>query len=292
VVLNENGVEVAKEGKFTLAARATAMFELNSKWPSTGKRRGMLALEFDGRRLLAAGFRASGFGFYSYPAVARGERSAERGISRVTAGGPWQSTAYFTNASTLAQSGALRLWPDTSRGLDHRLNRRIRPAGSSGRRAGLAGQAGVGSSPGLRLAREPVSQAGGRLSPASPIAYAHGTTQRYESALESVVGMNGRLAIPFDNRASSTTQIVLVNTNDEPTEIQTAIYDLAGRFPRFGETFKLAGKGQLDLNSAERWELGGQQGVLVFSSRHSYRLSGIGLRFGDGPVAILPAFEK
>ena len=104
--------------------------------------------------------------------------------------------------------------------------------------------------------------------------------------------MNGRIAIPFDYRGSASTQIVLVNTNDEPTEIQTVIYDLGGRFPRLGDAFKLPGKGQALIDGAARWELGGQQGILTFSSRQSYRLAGVGLRSGDGPATILPAFEK
>ncbi len=70
------------------------------------------------------------------------------------------------------------------------------------------------------------------------------------------------------------------------------IYDLGGRFPRFGETFKLSGKGHAVIDGAERWELRGQQGILVFSSRHSFRLSGVGLRSGDGQLTVLPAYEK
>lgn len=118
------------------------------------------------------------------------------------------------------------------------------------------------------------------------------SSQRFESAIPSQIGINGRIAIPFDYRGSNSTRVVLINTNEEPTEIQTVIYDLGGRFPRFGETFKLSGKGQAVIDGAQRWELGGQQGILVFSSRHSFRLSGVGLRSGDGPLVVFPAYER
>lgn len=112
-VLNEDGAEIAREGKFTLGALGAAAFELPGKWPSSAKRVGVLALDFDGRRLLASGSRKSGLSSHAYPAVARWQQGLERGIPRVTAGGNWQSTIYLTNMSGLAQNGALRLLPET-----------------------------------------------------------------------------------------------------------------------------------------------------------------------------------
>ncbi len=46
------------------------------------------------------------------------------------------------------------------------------------------------------------------------------------------------------------------------------------------------------VNAADRWELGTPQGILEFSSRQSVPLTGVGLRFGPGAMAILPAYEK
>ena len=117
-------------------------------------------------------------------------------------------------------------------------------------------------------------------------------TQQYESALGGQRGMTGRVAIPYDNRESNATRIVLVNTSDTPTDVQTVIYDMAGRYPRYLDSFRLPGKGQLVVNSADRWELGTPQGILEFSSRQGVALTGVGLRFSDGAVAILPALRE
>jgi hypothetical protein len=291
-VLNENGAEISNEGKITLPDRGAATFVVATKWPSTAKRRGVIALEFDGHRLLAIGGRALGFGFHAFPAVARGEPGADRGIPRVTAGGGWQSTAYLPNSSAIPQSGVLRLWPDASRGPGAGLSEEL--ALSSPANGMLVWQAaapaGTLAESGWLESRYP-KQVGGFLLLQQMLQTPSGPVQ-YESALGGEIGFNGRIAIPFDYRGPNSTLIVLINTNDEPTDIQTAIYDPTGRFPRFGETFRLAGRGQMVVNGAERWELGGQQGVISFASRQSFRLSGVGLRFGEGPVVVLPSFEK
>jgi hypothetical protein len=85
---------------------------------------------------------------------------------------------------------------------------------------------------------------------------------------------------------------VLVNPTDTPTDVQTIVYDLAGRFPRFSEAFRIPAKGQIAVNSSDRWELGLPQGILEFSSRQGVLLTGVGLRYSDGALAILPAYEK
>jgi hypothetical protein len=277
-VLNESGAQIAKEGNFTLPGRGAATFELSSKWRSTATRRGLLSLDFDGRKLLVTGLRTQGSSLYAYPAIARGEPSPERGIARVTAGG----AAYLANSTSLVQNGTLRLWAEAPQ--DGVREESALPVPADGM---LVWQA---SGSGWLESRYP-KQVGGFLLLRQNLV-ASGVSQRFESSVTGGIGFNGRLAIPFDYRGANSTQIVLVNTNDDPTEIQTVIYDLGGRFPRFGETFKLAGKEQVSIDGSDRWELGGQQGIVVFASRHSFRLSGVGLRSGDGPTAVLPAFGK
>ncbi len=293
-VLNEGGAEIAKEGRITLAARGAATFELSSKWPSSAGRRGLLALDFDGRRLHVAGFRAWGGSFHAYPAVARGEAGVERGIPRVAVGGAWQqASVYLTNASAVAQNGALRVWPDNSRGADTGLSAESAlPVPANGALVWQASPRMADRAESGWLESRYPKQVGGFLLLRQIAVPGTLAQARYESAIAGQIGANGRIAIPFDYRGSSSTQMVVVNTSEEPTEILTTIYDLAGRFPRIGETLKLPGKGQLVVNGAEQWDLGGQQGVAVFSSRHSFRLAGVGLRSGDGPMAVLPAFEK
>ncbi len=208
-VLNEDGAEIAREGKFTLAALGAAAFELPAKWPSSAKRAGVLALDFDGRRLLASGFRKSGLSSHAYPAVARGQQGLERGIPRVTAGGgSWQSTIYLTNTSGLPQNGALRLLPETPReiflesALPVPANGiqvvEVTPREGSGTRSSWLESKYSKQVDGFTLLRQSI---------AAPDA-----SQRFESAIASQIGINGRIAIPFDYRRSNSTRAVLVNT--------------------------------------------------------------------------------
>ena len=295
-ILNENGAEIAKEAKFRLAPREGGTYVLADKWPSTVQRRGLVALSYDGGRLFATGLRSAGKSFYSYPAVACAEMGVDRALPMVTAGGAWQSTAYLANTTPLGQLGLLRLWPDATRFAGQALSDEsapsVPPNGMTVWQAPCkdASRAGGGwlesrytkQVNGFMLLRQSYSgtPAGGSA------------VESYESALAGQRVLAGRVAIPYDNRGSNTTRIVLVNPSDSPTDVQTVMYDLAGRYPRYADSFRLPAKGQLVVNSADRWELGTPQGILEFSSRQGVALTGVGLRFSDGPMAILPAYEK
>jgi hypothetical protein len=294
-VLNENGTEITKEGKFTLAGREGGTFVLAQKWTSTATRRGLLSLKFDGGRLFATGLRAREKGFYNFPAVACAEIGVDRALPNVSVGGMWQSTAYLTNATSQSQLGLLRLWPDKTRFAGQELSDVSAPVvpangvllweapckDTSRPAAGWLESLYTKQVNGFMLLRQSYT--------GTPAA---GARETYESAMGGLRGMLGRVAIPYDTRSGNSTRIVLVNTGDLPTDIQPILYDLAGRYPRFQDSFRLPPKGMLVVDAAEKWELGLPQGILEFSSRQGAALSGVGLRFGEGAMAILPAYEK
>lgn len=295
-VLNENGAEIAQEGKFTLAGREGATYSLAGNWPSTAERRGLISLSFDGGRLFATGLRALSKGFYSYPAIACSEMGVDRGLPMVNAGGTWQSTAYLTNSTSLGQLGLLRLWPDKSRFSGQILSDESAPVvPANGMLMWQAPCKDTTRAAGGWLESRYSKQVNGFMllrqsytgTPADGA-----VTERYEAAQGGQRSVSGRLAIPYDNRESNATQIVLVNPNDHPVDIQTVMYDMAGRFPRYADSFRLPARGQLAVNSADRWDLGLPQGILEFSTRQGLPLTGAGLRYSDGALAILPAYEK
>ena len=295
-ILNENGAEIAKEAKFRLAPRAGGTYVLADKWPSTAQRRGLVALSYDGGRLFATGLRSMGKGFYSYPAVACAEMGVDRALPMVNAGGAWQSTAYLANTTPLGQLGLLRLWPDVTRFAGQALSDEsappVPPNGMTVWQAPCKDTSRAGG--GWLESRYTKQVSGFMLLRQSYTGTPAGgsTSETYESALAGQRVLAGRVAIPYDNRGSNGTRIVLVNPSDTPTDVQTVMYDLAGRYPRYADSFRLPAKGQLVVNSADRWELGTPQGILEFSSRQGVALTGVGLRFGDGALTILPAYEK
>ncbi len=294
-ILNENGAEIAKEGKFALAPREGRTYVLADKWMSSVDRRGLVSLSYEGGRLFAVGLRSFGKGFYSYPAVACSEMGLERALPNVNAGGPWESTAYLANSTSNGQFGLLRLWPDGTRFSGQSLNSESAPlVPGNGMLVWHAPCKDTSRASGGWLESRYSKQVDGfmLLRQSYSGTPAGATTERYESAMAGQRSLSGRLAIPYDNRGGNVTRIVVVNPSNHPTDVQTVIYDLVGRYPRYSDSFRIPAKGQFVVNSADRWELGTPQGILEFSSRQGLPLTGVGLRFGDGALTILPAYEK
>ena len=294
-ILNENGAEIAKEAKFSLAPREGGTYVLADKWLSTVERRGLVALSYEGGRVFAVGVRSFGKGFHSYPAVACSEMGLERALPNVNAGGAWESTAYLANSTSLGQFGLLRLWPDATRFSGQGLSAEAAPlVPGNGMLVWQAPCKDLSRASGGWLESRYSKQVGGfmLLRQTYPGVPAGAGVEQYEAAMAGQRSLTGRVAIPYDNRGSSVTRIVLVNPSDHPTDVQTVIYDLAGRYPRYSDSFRIPAKGQFAVNSADRWELGTPQGILEFSSRQGLPLTGVGLRFGEGALTILPAFEK
>jgi len=294
-VLNENGAEIAREGKLTLAGREGATVQMAKKWTSTAARRGLVSLRFDGGRLFAIGLRELGKGFHVYPAVACAEIGVDRALPNVSVGGTWQSTAYLANTTSSGQYGLLRLWPDKSRFAGPALSDESAPiVPPNGILAWQAPCKDTSRPAGGWLESTFTKQVNGYLllRQSYPGAPGAARVENYETALGGQRGLMGRVAIPYDNRDSYTTRIVLVNPSDTPTDIQPVVYDLLGRYPRFLDAFRLPARGQLVVNAADKWELGTPQGILQFTSRQGVPLTGVGLRFGDGAMTILPAYEK
>lgn len=297
-LLNEDGTAMIAETEFTLGAGATATYPIATQWPASAKRRGVLSLSYPGGRLLATGYRESGRAFTAFPVAGRGLAGVERGMVALAAGGAWQSTVYLTNGSAVNQTGSFRVWPDTTRGKDTGLNEELArtvPANGvtvweAAPRESSPGTAERGwlesryqkDVSGYVLLRRTFS--GNEAATPAPRETAHGGT----------AGFTGRVAMPFDNRNGLRTSIAIVNTADEPTEVQTFIWDAPGRSRRFGETFRLPARGQLIVNTtAAEWELAGQQGTIEFASRQGFRLTAAGLRVGDNSSAVfLPPYEK
>lgn len=296
-LLNEDGVAMVAETEFTLAGGATVTYPIAARWPASARRRGSLSLHYPGGRLLATVYREAGRAFTAFPAAGRGLAGVERGIVPLAAGGPWRSTVFLTNGSALNQPGSFRIWldPMLGSGLNQELARAVPANGvvvwesaAGETNAAAPVQHGWLESPyqkevsGYALLR--------RTFAGEPAA---GATTR-ETAHGGVSGFTGRVAVPFDNRNGLRSSIAIVNTADEPTEVQTFIWDLPGRSRRFGETLRLPARGQLTVNTAAaEWELEGQQGTIEFASRQGFRLTAAGLRMGDNSSAVfLPPYKK
>ncbi len=294
-VLNENGAEIANEGKFTLAGYEGSSVVLSQKWTSSAERRGLLSLRYDGGRLFAIGLRSQAKGFYTYPAVACAELGVDRALPNVSVGGMWQSTAYLANTTPSGQFGLLRLWPDKTRFGGQTLSDESAPVvPGNGMLKWQAPCKDTSRPAGGWLESRYSKQVNGFMllrqsytgTPAGPL------VENYETALGGQRGLMGRVVIPFDVLGSNSTRIVLINPNEIPVDIQPVLYDLAGRYPRYQDSFRIPARGQLVVNAADRWELGSPQGMLEFSNRQGVALTGVGLRFGDGAMAVLPAYEK
>ncbi len=296
-LLNEDGTAMVTESGFTLAAGATVTYSIAMQWPAAARRRGLLSLSFPGGRLFATGYRESGRSFTAFPAAGRGLAGVERGIVPLAAGASWQSTVFLTNSSASNQAGSLRVWPDTSRGKDEGLSVELaRTVPANGvvvwEAAPRGGSGTAGEARGWLESRYQRDVTGYALLQRG--ATGGETAISRETAHGGVGGFTGRVAVPFDNRNSQRTSVFMVNTADEPTEVQTFIWDLTGRTRRFGETFRLPARGQAIVNTAApEWELDGQQGTIEFASRQGVRLTAAGLRLSDNSTAVfLPPYEK
>ncbi|MDH4260528.1 MAG: hypothetical protein OEW16_09550, partial [Gammaproteobacteria bacterium] len=295
-VLNENGAEIAREGRFTLDGREGKTIMAAEQWTSTAGRRGLLSFRYDGGRLLAIGLRALGKSFHAYPAIACNEIGLDRGLPSVSVGGAWESTAYFANTTSQDQFGLLRLWSDKSRLADVPLSDESAPVvPANGILTWQAPYKGKSQPAGGWLETQFSKQVSGFMllrQSYAEAALAVPVVENYESVLVGQHGLLGRTAIPYDNRQSYSTRIVLVNLSDIATDIQPVAYDLLGRYPRFLDAFRVPARGQLIVDAATYGEPSTPQGIIQFTSRQGVPLTGAGLRFGDGALTILPAYEQ
>ncbi len=245
-VLNENEAEIANEGKFTLAAHEGSSLVLSQRWTSTAERRGLLSVRFNGGRLFAIGLHSKAKGFYSYPAVACAEIGLERALPNVSVGGSWQSTAYLANTTSSGQFGLLRLWPDKTRFSGQTLSDESGPVvPANGMLMWQAPCKDTSRPGGGWLESRYTKQVNGFMLLRQSYAGAPAGSQveNYEAALGGLRGLTSRVAIPYDIREGNSTRIVLINPNDTPTDIQPILYDLAGRYPRYQDSFRIPARG-------------------------------------------------
>ncbi|MEZ5356563.1 MAG: hypothetical protein R2762_28340 [Bryobacteraceae bacterium] len=297
-IRNQDGAESGRAADLRLPALGQAVLTLGDKdglFPDTAGRIGSIEMAATGARLLAYAMRSRNGQLAPFPIAPKAGLANERGVPLIRFGGGWESALTIVNPSSLNQTGGLRFHAASGEPLatpfaDSEIRRDAvspvvpargtvelqMPGKDAARTDGWVEDIYPAATQGFAVLRQENGGAAGLLIP-------------YETTVPATGAFSGAVAMPFDNTGGRSTELALVNLDEQSTEIQVFVSDRSGRFsPREVGTFRLTPRGHTVVRVEDfepAWA--GRTGMVEFRSRSGNRLSGSALVVaGDSMVAI------